>query len=129
MTTGPEVAPARSRTRKARTGRPVEVRRAHHPARKIYRQITAKRDPLDLEQLEDGALLRWLVGEQAAGSVAEKLAPVGGLGQFHQLGGPRALLDLPGVDEGTALKLLCLYEVAARIAAPHIEAAREGGAA
>lgn len=115
-------SPARARVRKARTGRAVTVR--HHPARQVYRQIIRKTEPLDLEQLPDCDLLRWLVGERAAVSVAERLEPVGGLGAFHQLGGPRALLELHGVDEGTALKLLALYECAARIAAPHIEAAR-----
>lgn len=110
-------SPPRATVRRGRTGRRVQV--ACHPGRQLFRQIVRKRDPLQVEQLEDLAVLRVILGESVAVAVMAKLG-ADGLAGFHRLGehGPRALLNLPGVDEGAAVRLLCLWEASARISEP-----------
>lgn len=112
MTASPVRAPAR------RTRRTVTPRQS--PGRALYRGILRKSSPVKVELLGDEELLRVLLPEGAARGIAEYLAPHGGLAAFAKLGerGPRALLEVPGVDEGTAARVLVLWEVSARISEP-----------
>lgn len=91
------------------------------PGRKLFRAVTRKTDPQRVDELSDLELLSYFLPERAAAGVAERLAPLGGLSAFDSLSelGPRGLLGIPGVDEGTAARLLALWEVSARITEPY----------
>ncbi|MEF2280375.1 hypothetical protein V3W47_18940 [Deinococcus sp. YIM 134068] len=116
--------PARATARRTRR----TVRPRCSPGRALYRAITRKASPLKVEELTDVGLLRVLFPEAAALGLAERLEPHGGLRGFISLGerGPRALLEVPGVDEATAARVLVLWEVAARISEP-FRTVSEGG--
>lgn len=101
----------------------VKVKPRANPGRKLFRQVTSKTNPRQVEQMDDLELLTVLLGERAATTIVSQLKDRGGLKAFHTLGesGPRALLVLPGVDEANAARLLVLFEVSARISEPFRE--------
>lgn len=104
--------------KKAQRGTP---RRRNYPGRTLYRAVCRSKDPAQVDQMTDAELLRFVLGEQQGAAVAEYLAPRGGLAAFASLGeaGPKGLMLIPGIDEGTAARLLVLWEVSARITEPY----------
>ncbi|MFB9994477.1 hypothetical protein ACFFLM_21200 [Deinococcus oregonensis] len=114
MTATPPRAPRRSTRR-------TVVKPRCNPGRALYRNVTRKQGAVKIEEMPDVELLRVLISERAAAGIVEHLEPHGGLRGFWKLceGGPRALLNIPGVDEGTAARLMVLWELAARISEPY----------
>lgn len=101
----------RARTKKA-PGKAVKPRST--PGRTLHRALSRKGNPARVEQFTDEALLRGLIGEEAARSVIERCGSVANL---DALGGLQDMMQLPGVSEGRAVQLLSLWELAARISA------------
>ena len=123
MTAPDGSTPERATIRRQRTGRKVPARKRSNPGRALYRALTKKADAATVEGLLDVELLRVIVGEQAAQSLVEATAPHGGVAGLYRLGDVRDLTKYPGVDEATAARVAVVWELAARIARPHIEAA------
>lgn len=126
MTAPDGSTPERATIRRGRTGRTASVRKRSNPGRALYRALTRKGEPATVEALSDVELLRVLVGERAAQSLIEATAAHGGVAGLHHLGDVHDLTRFPGVDEATAARVAVVWELAARIALPHIEAARGG---
>lgn len=109
-------APMLRTTRTKKRTRRVTVQARSNPGRELYRNATRKRAPVGPDALTDAELLALFIpGDQAVKSLVERLGPAG-LKGIHQIGHPSRLLELPGIDEGNAGRVLALYEIAARIA-------------
>jgi len=85
------------------------------PGRTLFRSISRKKEPVQMEHLSDLEVLRVLFNEEAAAAILAKCGSAG-LANFSSLGehGPRGLLNLAGIDEGGAARILAVFEVAAR---------------